>query len=513
MIRDQALPAVVVGLRRARAGIRGRLIVRDALIALALVAGVVIGWRLVASFVPAARVWLEPYPLSATAVVAGALVVVAVLLLAAGLHIRRATPTVLDLAIQADRRYDLQERLSTALESTAPGAGGMAGSLEPLLLADAAAAGERVDSRALVQVPLARPAGWLAVALALAVAAQFAPLRTPPIPAPATQTAAETPDANSPLPTVTDVQRAAALVAQDAFVRSDAKLQDVAAALQDLGARMAQGRIDPAQLASEVGRLRLQLREAYGQGTPETVSKGRQVATGTPPSSGAVHLEGSQTGQPSPSSSGPAPKVAQKDTSSSLSDLVQQLEAGAPNYRPSNSPAAQSLNKLGSTPSGGGFSQSYSYSRNNPQQNALFEQQNALLDQPGAPGGQPAGAARHATKGPGDAAGNGAQPLSNGANVPDAGAVTGADSPKVVLPDAQLTQGGKRIQLDAAPDAKRTDVVDVAPGAAVAGAPPSETALPGGPILDGQERDVLGRYFLPTGAVAPGGLPGTETAQ
>ena len=79
---------------------------------------------------------------------------------------------------------------------------------------------------------------------------------------------------------------------------------------------------------------------------------------------------------------------------------------------------------------------------------------------------------------------------------------------KVDLPTAGVA-GGKRIQLDAAPDTRRVQVTDVAPGAAVAGAPPSETARPVGPIVDGAERIAVGRYFLPKGDAATGTSQGS----
>lgn len=504
MIGDHRLPTLVRGLQRARIGIRDRLLLRDLCVVAAVLAGVVGIWRLTGAFLPEVRIW-STFPAWT-----GGVLGVAVVVLAVGLRMRAGliAPTVLDLARRADERFELQERLSTALEVTAQGDGTMPSRLRSLLLSDAARVARVVEPASLVQVPLGRPALWLVVALAAALAVQLVPVRTDRAPTVVAAATGRAPAGATSVPTVTDVQRAAALVAQDAFVRNDPQLQALAQSLQDLGARMASGRIQSGEVVSEVAKLRLQLEAAYGQAQPHA---GQQVSPNQaagPPGSKAGLQNAASAASKATGPQGPAATVQQQSqASSSLSDLVKQLEAGAPNQTHSKAPGAGSLSRMGSTP-GQGPTAPGVYARQNPAQNALFKQANALLERSGNPGGQPVGAAHRSTMGPGDAAGKGTQPLVKGVASPSAtAAATGA---KVDLPSTTIA-GGQRIQVDAAPIAKRTQVTDVAPGAAVAGAPPSETARPTGPIVDPAERFAVARYFLPPATPAPGTSSGTAS--
>lgn len=504
MTADARLVALVRGLRRAQSGIRGRLLLRDACIGGGGVLAAVALSRLVGAFVPGARFW-SALPIWSGGVVAAAVVLAAV---AGWLHVCRRAPSVAELARQADARYGLQERLSTALEVGAPDAP-PATALRERFLADAAGRAEVVEPRDLIDVPLAIPTRWLALAVAAVIAVQFVPLRTGRPSALGANAAAPAASQAIAVPTVTDVQTAAALVAQDAFVRNDLQLRQIAASLQDLGARMASGQIGPGQVARQVTRLRMQLEAAYGALRPTTGapagSHQTPGASGARPPRPATSGAGRQAGQ----GSGASIHLRVKPGSAnSLSDLVQQLEAGAPNHSHPKAPGAGTLSRMGSTP-GSGQSVRGGYARENPSQTALFKRMNALFDQPGVPGGQPVGAARHATQGPGDAAGHGSQPLAQGAAAP--GRAAAAKGAKVDLPGNPIA-GGQRIQLEAAPTAKRTQVTDVVPGAAVAGAPPSETALPIGSIVDALEREAVGRYFLPSGGPAPGPTAGAAGA-
>lgn len=501
MIGDPRLSTLLHGLRRARARIRERLLMRDAYVGAAIVLGVVAAGRLVGAFVPAAGLWSGMRTGSA-AIVVGLVVLVG---LVAWQHVRRSVPSVAELARRADERYRLQERVSTAFEVGEGMGGARRSALQPFLMTDAAEVASRVEPQALVEVPLARPARWFVLALVAVVAVHLVPLRSA-----ATPSGGGTPTGSAPgggvaaaVPTVTDVQRAAALVAQDAFVRNDPNLQTIAASLQDLGARMASGQIQSGTVAREVSRLRVELQAAYGQITSPPDASTRLASTSAPQGSPAAPPGAAGAAAQPSAGQGLKVKITSEGAapSSSLSDLVQQLEAGAPNRIRSKAPGAGALSQMGTTP-GPTLHAPGTYARQDPAQAALFKQANAVLDQAGSPGGQPAGAARHATQGPGDAAGQGSQPLSQGAPLPG-GKSAAASGAKVDLPSAEVA-GGQRIQLNAAPDTHRVQVTDVAPGAAVAGAAPSETARPVGPIVDGMERSAVGRYFLPSDAPASG---------
>lgn len=456
------------------------------------------------AFLPVVRIW-STFPAWTGGALGAAVVVIAV---GVRMRVGLIAPTVLDLARSADERFELQERLSTALEVTAQGDDMTPSRLRSLLLSDAARVAPRVEPASLVQVPLGRPVLWLVVALAAALAVQLVPVRTGHATTLMAPGSVRAPASAASVPTVTDVQRAAALVAQDAFVRNDPQLQALAQSLQDLGARMASGQIQSGEVASEVVKLRLQLEAAYGQAQPQVGPRVSPSQATTPPGSRAGLPNAAGAASKATGPQGTAATVRQQNqASSSLSDLVKQLEAGAPNQTHSKAPGAGSLSRMGSTP-GQGLSAPGVYARQNPAQNALFKQANALLERTGNPGGQPVGAAHQSTIGPGDAAGKGTQPLAKGVAGPTATAP--AKGAKVDLPSTTIA-GGQRIQLDAAPATKRTQVTDVAPGAAAKGAPPSETALPTGPIVDPAERDAVARFFLPSATPAPGPSSGTAS--
>lgn len=501
----EALDALASGLRNVSRRIGRRLLWKAVLQGVCVGAVTAVTLRCLYDLVPA----LRRVGLSSESTVGFSIVAMLAFLLVAMLQGRLLAPSSLRLARQADDSFGLSERLSTAVEVHS--ATNLNSAVSPLLYQDAVEKAGRVDLGELVKVPLFWRAALACVLLAVAGAMQFSPVVTKwggrpqrlpdvasiPEGAPASQI------------TVSDVREAVALVAQDAIARSDARLGTLATSLKDLLTKMQGGDVSAGDVAREVSVLRVQLRQAYGQGPTAVASGGGTRANsksdqrGQP---GSDEPQQAQRGSPdnggrlgtTTSQARGAPRSQEAPTS--LSDLVRQLELGAPGGGGGKGPAP--MNPLGHQPNAG-FSEPGQSPYVDPAQVALARRMNALLERPGQSGGQPIGAAQHASKGPGDAAGNGAQPLNDGSAAADKAGPIDTSGAKVVLPQNVLTQGD-RIQLDVAPQTERTSVVDVAPGQAVAGAKASETAYPVGPIVDEAQRGAIGRYFLPMNGVGAG---------
>jgi hypothetical protein len=165
-------------------------------------------------------------------------------------HIHRRQATLATAARMADLRFDLDERLGTALEC---GLATGASSDQPVvraLLADAAARSAGVDPVALVPLRVPRPA-WHALALALAFAALEMVPGGPGLPT--TSTAASPPAlAPSSAPRILET---AALLREEAARQSDEYLWVVAEAMEKLAGELVAERMTGEEAAGELSRL------------------------------------------------------------------------------------------------------------------------------------------------------------------------------------------------------------------------------------------------------------------
>src|SRR5690606_31781944 len=165
-------------------------------------------------------------------------------------YIHRRRATLATAARMADVRFDLDERLSTALEC---GLGTGASSDQPVvraLLADAAARSASVDPVTLVPLAVPRPA-WYALALALAFAALEMVPAGPGLP---TAAAPPSPPALAPS-SAPRIVETAALLREEAVRQSDEYLWVVAEAMDKLAGELAAERIGGEEAARELSRL------------------------------------------------------------------------------------------------------------------------------------------------------------------------------------------------------------------------------------------------------------------
>jgi hypothetical protein len=202
---------------------------------------------------------LLPSPESAGLIAA---VGVLALMLVVGLgRIWLSAPDIMDMARLADRRFDLEECLSTALElESAEPKNELTASLHKALWQDIAARLEHVRPQELVVMPFPRQAWYLVTALAAVLALQLAPT---PLPTP-TVTAQPAMSAEELAEAAIAAQRAAAIAAQDAKWRNDPYLHAVALALEQFARNVEQGGVSPEVAEAELSRLANHLVRAYG---------------------------------------------------------------------------------------------------------------------------------------------------------------------------------------------------------------------------------------------------------
>ena len=500
-------------LHRGRAIARVHLALRFGLRGLVCIAGFALVSRLVFLVDPAMTSWLVGA--AYTPAFLGAVVAIWLLVTITLACVR--APTVPQLGRRADRVFQLQERVSTVVELTTLRPAGIlrtsaSENIITLLIWDAVRHSDRIRPARLVD---RRFGGSLLVLVAVLVLFAGAQLVVPgslvptPVDGAAGPASAGRSSATATPVRPQDIQRAAAMVAVDAAKLKDPYLQALALSLQDLGAKIASGAIDPTAAEQQMSQVEDLLKRAYAQ------HAGQAVLAAPGAQAGNAAKAGKDAVTPTKAASGPSqpvvalPALTPSAGSSTLSDFVRQLERNA-----SASTGASRVVSSGAAPATNGQNRTAPLAQTPQMQNSYFTQSareaqiiqmQALYSAAGQPAGRPAGPAPHSTRGPGDAAGHGSQPLSDGTRA-SGGNVAASPGSRVVLPSTQVA-GGQRIQVKAAPDTKRTQIVDVAPGSAAAAAQPSETALPIGPILDAGQRNAVAQYFLPSDAAGSGRSP------
>ncbi len=195
-------------------------------------------------------------------------------------------PGVGSMAQAADRRFALDERLSTALElAHAPTSS--VGVVGEALLQDAARHSEVVDTRRLAPIRLPKRAFAVPILAAIAVLIANSPptplLESSPTRASSTDAVAVTMTEAERLDIAGDLRSIAAILAQDGEERADPVLQAIASELNRLGFELeANPQADRAGLADELERLLDLAAEAYaraGVGEDDAGNHARLVQT------------------------------------------------------------------------------------------------------------------------------------------------------------------------------------------------------------------------------------------
>lgn len=422
----------------------------------------------------------------------------------------RNVPTLLGIAQLADARYDLLERVTTAFETLQRGA---ETPVQKALLDDAAARSRQIDPAELVPNSLPWPI-WPSVALT-GVAMVLILLPQPAALAPDSRTAStanmegSTPEGRIE-ETGAKVRRVAELVGRDAEASRDPYLQAVARSFDDLGRRIEAGELGQAEIDNEVGRLLQHLERALG-GDDAAASAGLlgygaenrgDAGPGGSRTDADVAPEGAATTDTEPAvdeatgrqdrSNGEVSSstAGEQDTATGLDELLNRLQARLEAREPEDRPP-QPRTQSAENDSAGGF-----YTDIDPDLVAeIEERQNRLTRQraENRAGGEPVGAAEESNEGPGDLAGEGAQPLGIGANgVPE------SDSERfdpLQLPGGRQADG-RRIRIEIPPDAEFTEV-DALAEPMSGGWRRSRGGTSAGTLLGMMDRDVVSRYFMP----------------
>jgi hypothetical protein len=181
--------------------------------------------------------------------------VLAVGLLVTALWWWRSRPDLLEMARRADRYFDLDERLSTAVELGSRGADGdQVSPVTAALYRDAAAHAARVDPRRLVPIGIPRPAIALALVAIGVLALELTSPDGRPGPAPGASILATVADgdAASAAELILDI---AALVREQAERESNDYLRVVATSLERLAAEVIEQGSGGQAVADELARL------------------------------------------------------------------------------------------------------------------------------------------------------------------------------------------------------------------------------------------------------------------
>lgn len=358
------------------------------------------------------------------------------------------TPTLLDLAKLADRRFALQERISTTLELAGSARAGIEGEVDSALVLDTAHYVERIEPEKLVPFRFPREAWFVLALLVVTIAAQ---VWLPERELEQVQSVAQLSEPfheDERSDAATRLHRVSELVSREAEEREDAYLQALARAFDELGDRVEAGELNRLAYETELSRLMEHIERIYeGEASPLA------DALSPPPTAAPETQALSDEGVEGESLSEEAPQASSErgdNSSAELEAFLHHLEADlqqANAEREANSGrvSRSDVREFGPyvTPEMVEF---------------LRRQQEMREEQQVQGAGQPIGAAQEADKGPGDLAGEGVQPLAEGQ---DNGAFerVSAELEEVLLPDGQVATDD-HIQLELPPQAQLSEVAD-----------------------------------------------------
>ena len=396
------------------------------------------------------------------------------------------------IARAADRQFALKERLSTALEvATARPSDAAQDPIRRALLADAEQRANSIDMRALVSLRPPRAAWGVLVLLVTALLLQTAP---PGMFGRATPGASTTRTAygdgvlsgDQAADTAANLRRIAEVIDQDGAQRSDPYLRTIARALERLSAGVERAAIDRPRLARELGQLLAHAQQAYAQ-------SGRPADQAAPPRnatdllrSALDEITGGRQAGAAPERDPAAPKATaanrnppgrpsqpQDPKASGTSTAAEQIAAAVRRLTGSDIPWLF-VDEDGAE----------------VDPRSQLERLMAEEERRARSAAQSAGAAANASRGEGDQAGDGVQPLgrSAGAKTTDPAATE-----QMLLPDPQSREGG-RIRIEIPPNAALSDVA--APSSVAGGGwqRVQEQSVER-PTLEAEGRRIVGRYF------------------
>ncbi len=396
------------------------------------------------------------------------------------------TPSLLELAQRADRRFALFERTSTALELSQSQHEGLSGNLASAVLADAARYSSQIIPRVLAPMKFPR-VGWLTLSLALVIAVvQFVvPERF--------FTQQETVVISEPLSaeeqnvTVTNLRRTAELLSEEAEVKKDPYLQALAQAFNELSTKIETGSLDREATQLELNRLMEHVERAFaGEGEATPSSEGFSNTPNPELTSQPLPPDAIENQLPSEGQTAAMPGASQQTSpSSSLDELLSglgRIEATLQQNK-ANREANQGQVTMADRQQFGPYI--------TPESLEGLKALEERRKQQALAAGQPVGAAQESTAGEGDLAGEGSQALSEG-EMTDFETL-GEVAEEMLLPENQ-TASGERIQLELPLPTQLTEVADRQEANTEEWQAGQETELRRD-FIGPQDRAVVSRYF------------------
>jgi hypothetical protein len=403
-------------------------------------------------------------------------------------------PDLAALARAADRRFALQERLSTALEVSAKLQSDSA--LDPVraaLLADAERRAGAIDPHRLVRLTLPRAAWAVPALIVAAILLQVVPPAAFGRAAPDATAARDAPDDGTlsrqqAADAAANLRRIAEVIEQDAAQRSDPYLRTIARTLDRLSAEVARATIDRRALAGELDRLLAHAQQAYAQSDRATGQAASRRDATELLRSALDDITGNRQAGAAPARD---PDPAVPETAAPARDPAGRPALSQERRTPGSRPQSEQIAALRRLLPGADIQWLYvdeDGAEVDPR--AQIERLMADEERRARAALQPAGAAANAGQGEGDRAGDGVQPLGRGNAAKPADL---AATEQMLLPDPERRDGG-RIRIEIPPDATLSDVA--APSADAGG---GWRRVPEQPVereaLDAENRRIVGRYF------------------
>jgi hypothetical protein len=420
---------------------------------------------------------------------------------AAGVVAVAFAPDDAALARLGDRRFSLQERLSTALETDNAGAALSRATLGPVagaLLADAEWCAQRCDPRQWFELALPRFA-WIVPGLT--VVAALLQLVPPSALGRAALTAETNQAPNAPRLTISrsadaagDLRGIADLLAKDAERWSDPYLRTIARSLERLSEEVRSGSVDRRTTVVALDRLLQHARRAYAQ--DRFPPRGGNSTASSPSPADLIQsvlndVAGDRAVATGPSARDAANTDAERKTTPGRGDGS--LDPVQPSQRKTPSQAASQPATPQSLPPGWAsvLDNLDDYERVEADPRAQLER--AIAEQQRRMHGavQGAGAAQDAGQGEGDRAGNGSRPLGNGGRNLEKSSTEGGE---MLLPDQP--SNGRLIRIEIPPQAVHAEVTPLRSGDVGSGWQRLAEDPVGHIAPTREQREALRHYFM-----------------
>jgi len=438
-------------------------------------------------------VWVETGPGLAGAVTSAVLVAFVLACLIASVRV----PRLQAMAVMADKRLRLEERVSSVVALHSPG-----NLVSKALVEEVEEIVGRVRAAAVVPFTL-KPRYLVPPVLALIAVGIWPAANGAGGSSPAAEQASQM---LGPVEEAAILLRMADLVTKEAVALEDSYLLAIGQAFEALSVRSTAARGERGDLESDVAALLQQLAQAVAgrdldlnqalvrSGIKPSLDSGQLsdqpfqfTSPGEDQGLAGLSSDDSETPVSSPAREGQ--EFRADDVFRTLGQIAADLEA--PAMGPSLAEASGDVNASGARVDSSAGQSSW-YTNIDPELQAQLDARRAALTERLGAGGVPVGAAEQATDAPGDFAGQGTRPLGEGAEGFD---VESTDHEDVLLPWGEQ-EDGRQVEFRPEPDVEYRAASPLA-GTVVAGFQRSDEARTSRELIGTANRESISRYFLP----------------